>query len=84
MHTYLVSFLLISFLLPASERDEDRRREDRRDRGDREPVPKKGNTVYVYGHSVTEEILQKAFSNFGMIVNISMETEKQYVSDWLL
>ena len=66
------------------ERDEDRRREDRErggrgERGDREPLPKKGNTVYVYGHSVTEETLRKAFSNFGTIVNITMEAERQYV-----
>lgn len=63
--------------MPGSERDEgERRRDDRRERGDREPLPKKGNTVYVYGHSVTEEILRKALTNFGNIVNISMETER--------
>ena len=38
-----------------------------------------GNTVYVHGHRVTEELLRKAFSNFGSIVNISMEKERKYV-----
>ena len=72
-------FSISDFLGLGSEREDDRRREERRERGDREPLPKKGNTVYVYGHSVTEETLRKAFSNFGNIVNISMETERQYV-----
>jgi len=38
--------------------------------------PKVGHTVYVFGYSVTEEILKKAFQPFGNIVNISMEIEK--------
>ena len=70
-------------LFLGSERDEERRREDRKERVEREPLPKKGNTVYVYGHSVTEETLRKAFSNFGNIVNITMETERQYVGIWI-
>ena len=69
----------MNYLFLGSERDEERRREDRKERVEREPLPKKGNTVYVYGHSVTEETLRKAFSNFGNIVNITMETERQYV-----
>jgi len=36
-----------------------------------------GNTVYVHGLGVTEEILRKTFSNFGTIVNISMEKERK-------
>lgn len=55
-------------------RDNRREREDRRER-DREP-PKKGNTVYVHGIGVTEEILRKALSNFGNIVNINIEAER--------
>ena len=39
--------------------------------------PRQGNTVYVYGFGVTEDILQKAFSSFGNLVNISMEVEKK-------
>lgn len=35
-----------------------------------------GNTIYVSGNKVTEEYLKKHFSNFGMIVNVSMEIEK--------
>nr|CAG4638786.1 EOG090X0F8Z [Cyclestheria hislopi] len=38
--------------------------------------PKTGHTVYVFGYSVTEDILKKAFQPFGNIVNISMEIEK--------
>lgn len=38
--------------------------------------PRTGNTIYVAGNKVTEEYLQKHFSTFGMIVNVSMEIEK--------
>lgn len=38
--------------------------------------PRHGNTVYVYGYHITEEILQTAFTPMGKIVNISMEVEK--------
>ncbi|XP_013418807.1 negative elongation factor E [Lingula anatina] len=57
-------------------------RESRRDRGDRperdrdREYPKKGNTIYVYGQGITEEMLKKAFANFGTVVNINMEVEK--------
>ncbi|XP_060594827.1 negative elongation factor E-like [Ruditapes philippinarum] len=58
------------------DRRDDRDRRERPDRPDREPLPKKGNTVYVHGHGVNEELLRKAFHNFGNIVNISMEKER--------
>ncbi|XP_045197091.1 negative elongation factor E-like isoform X2 [Mercenaria mercenaria] len=58
------------------EREDRREERDRRERPDREPLPKKGNTVYVHGHGVNEELLRKAFHNFGNIVNISMEKER--------
>ncbi|KAK7095524.1 negative elongation factor E-like [Littorina saxatilis] len=69
-----------SFVTPASKFDGDQRRDrdDRRerdDRRDREP-PRKGNTVYVNGVGVTEDILKRAFSNFGNIVNINVERER--------
>lgn len=51
-------------------------RDHMKDRSDREPLPKKGNTLYVYGQGVTEELLRKHFANFGNIVNITMEKEK--------
>jgi hypothetical protein len=35
-----------------------------------------GNTVYVYGYKVNEELLKTTFSQFGKIINISMEVEK--------
>lgn len=58
------------------EREErrDEKRPDRRDK-DRE-APRRGNTIYVYGHGINEDILRKAFSNFGTIIHITMEKEK--------
>lgn len=37
---------------------------------------KSGFTVYVAGKSIDEDFLKKNFTDFGMIVNISMEIEK--------
>ncbi|GFO17725.1 negative elongation factor e [Plakobranchus ocellatus] len=45
------------------------------DRPEREP-PKKGNTIFVQGFGITEDMLQKVFSKFGKIVNINMERER--------
>lgn len=79
-----VSRLSESFVSPTGRYDGENRRErdrdDRRERGrddrrDREP-PTKGHTVYVHGIGVTEEILKTAFSNFGNIVNINIERER--------
>ncbi|XP_029656219.1 negative elongation factor E isoform X1 [Octopus sinensis] len=47
-----------------------------RDREERSDNPRKGNTIYVYGHKVTEELLRKAFENIGPIVNVTMELER--------
>lgn len=47
-----------------------------RDREPRPERPKQGNTVYVNGFGVTEDILRTAFTPFGQIVNISMEVDK--------
>lgn len=44
--------------------------------------PRQGNTVYVFGYNITEEILLTAFTPMGKIVNISMEVEK--VSNFVL
>lgn len=38
--------------------------------------PRQGNTIYVSGFKLTEEIVRKAFNEMGTIVNITMETEK--------
>ena len=38
--------------------------------------PRAGNTVYVFGYSITEDILRDTFAANGKIVNISMEVEK--------
>lgn len=61
-----------SFVMEGSMRESrfDRDREDRREQ------PKKGNTIYVHGHGVTEELLRKAFATFGTIVNITMELDR--------
>merc|ERR1719270_2325476 len=37
--------------------------------------PRQGNTVYVFGYQITEDLLKNAFSPLGKIVNISMEVE---------
>lgn len=47
---------------------------DRQDRWS--SPPQRGNTVYVHGHGVSEEILQRAFAKIGGIVNISMDTNR--------
>ena len=64
---------------PSREERGDREIREREPR-ERDP-PKRGNTVYVNGHGITEELLRKAFSNFGSIVNITMEGEKKLVVD---
>ncbi|KAK2164737.1 hypothetical protein LSH36_59g00038 [Paralvinella palmiformis] len=42
---------------------------------DHEP-PKRGNTVYIHGHNITEEMIRRTFLNFGKIVNVNMEKDK--------
>jgi len=41
--------------------------------------PQRGNTVYVHGHGVSEEILRRAFAKIGGILNISMDTNRKWV-----
>lgn len=53
---------------------ENQRRE--RDRDGRPERPRQGNTVYVRGYGVTQELLQKTFEAVGNIINISMEMDK--------
>lgn len=38
--------------------------------------PRQGNTIYVFGYQITEDLLKNAFTPLGKIVNISMEVEK--------
>lgn len=38
--------------------------------------PRQGNTIYVFGYQITEELLKNTFASCGKIVNISMEVEK--------
>lgn len=35
-----------------------------------------GNTVFVHGYNITKELLEKTFSQYGTIINITMESEK--------
>jgi len=57
----------------ASERD----KEERGQKANPENREKRvGNTIYVSGNKVTEEYLRKHFSDFGQILNVSMEIEK--------
>ncbi|XP_061189108.1 negative elongation factor E-like [Saccostrea echinata] len=68
-----------SFVSGGYDRDREERREERnqQERRDRDyDLPKKGNTIYVNGLGITEEILRKAFSNIGTILNINMERDK--------
>lgn len=72
---YLIS--LQGYDREREERREERSQQERRDRD--YDLPKKGNTIYVNGLDITEEILRKAFSNIGSILNINMERDKQLV-----
>ena len=56
-----------------SARDREERGLGDRDKGDK---PRQGNTVYVFGYGITEELLRATFQAVGKIVNISMEVEK--------
>lgn len=52
---------------------------DREERGlveDKQSKPRVGHTVYVYGYGITEDMLRTTFVQYGQIVNISMEVEK--------
>ncbi|KAJ1523504.1 hypothetical protein ONE63_001356 [Megalurothrips usitatus] len=52
---------------------EDKKTEESKDKPEK---PRAGNTIFVQGFSITEELLRKAFMNCGDIINISMEIEK--------
>ena len=40
------------------------------------PGHRQGNTIYVHGYNITEDLLKATFGSCGKIVNISMEVEK--------
>jgi len=40
------------------------------------PGQRQGNTIYVHGYNITEDLLRTTFGSCGKIVNISMEVEK--------
>ena len=50
---------------------------DRQDRWS--SPPQRGNTVYVHGHGISEEIIQRAFAKIGGIANVSMDTNRKSV-----
>ena len=56
-------------------RDREERGLTDRDKGS--DKPRQGNTIYVYGYNITEDILRATFgSATAKIVNVSMEVEK--------
>ena len=60
---------------------------DREERGltekkEKTDKPRVGNTIFVQGFQITEDLLRKAFMNCGLIINISMEVEKELVFDF--
>lgn len=38
---------------------------------------KRGNTVYVHGYGLTDDLCRKAFQAFGKFTNISVDTKKK-------
>jgi negative elongation factor E len=63
----------ISFLYQQFEKEKDT---DKKHSPPRDNKPKSGYTIYVSGKSITEDFLKKHFSDYGSIVNVSMEIEK--------
>lgn len=41
--------------------------------------PQQGNTIYIHGENLTEDILRLGFSTFGTVLNITTEHSKKYV-----
>ncbi|XP_058066824.1 negative elongation factor E isoform X2 [Anopheles bellator] len=61
----------------ANEREKDEQSTEKSKSADgAKEKPRSGNTVYVSGNKVTEDFLKKHFSDYGEILNISMEIEK--------
>ncbi|XP_074839319.1 negative elongation factor E isoform X2 [Carettochelys insculpta] len=61
------------------DREHSRERSRERDRSDSFPdrrAPRKGNTVYVYGTDMTQSLLRNAFSPFGAIIDLSMDSPR--------
>lgn len=46
--------------------------------------PRQGNTIFVHGYKITEDLLRKTFQGMGNIVNVSMEIEKKLVISFAL
>ena len=39
--------------------------------------PRSGHTIYIFGFNISEEVIKKAFSSFGNILNINMEVDNK-------
>lgn len=63
----------ISFLYQQFEKEKEG---DKKSNIPHKDKPKTGYTIYVSGKTITEDFLKKHFSEFGTIVNVSMEIEK--------
>ncbi|XP_075228708.1 negative elongation factor E [Lycorma delicatula] len=66
---------LYESFLSARDREERGLSDKARETG-RPDKPRQGNTIFVSGYNITEDLLKKAFQTCGNIVNISMEIEK--------
>lgn len=51
-------------------------KEKENEKSSRPERPAQGNTIYVHGYGVTEDILRNGFQPFGNIINISMEMDR--------
>lgn len=66
-----------SFVSARESESREKERHQERDRDGKAERPRQGNTVYIHGYGVTEDILRTGFASFGNIINISMEIDKK-------
>lgn len=71
-----ISFLYQQIVQDNKEPEGSKKQTTQQQQQQQKDKPKSGFTVYVSGKSITEDFLKKHFSEFGQIVNVSMEIEK--------
>jgi len=57
-------------------------RDDLEGRGEERKRKQKGNTVFVKGHGLNEEIVRSAFDRFGKILNVKMDSDNR--NNWFV
>ena len=62
-----------------SARDREERGEVNHEGRGQDGKPRQGHTIYVNGYNISEDLLKKAFTPFGNIVNVNMEIDKKFV-----